>query len=175
MKLTRPVDERDHVRADGGARVTLLVYGDYQCPYTRALDLELARIGKARPGLVRYVYRHFPLRQLHPLAQKAAEAAEAAHAQGKFWRMHDRLFRGGHDPDRARIVEVARAIGLDVERLERELDEGVHAPRVEDDLRSGLESGVEGTPGVFLEGERWRGPRDHASLMAAFTALAGRR
>ena len=169
--LVHPVGERDHARGPEDAP-TMVVYGDYECPYTRALNLEVGRIRRRRPDALRFVYRHFPLRQIHPRAREAAEAAEAAAAQGGFWEMHDRLFHGHEPLTRERILRDAAGLGLDADRIRRELDAETHVRRVDEDLWSGLESGVEGTPGVFVHGRRYRGPHDPESLLAALSAVA---
>jgi Na+:H+ antiporter, NhaA family len=151
--LSPPVDvARDHVRGRTDAPVTLVEYGDFQCPYCgeaypAVLDL-LERFG----GKLRFVFRHLPLPDLHPHAPAAAEAAEAAAAQGHFWEMHDRLFTHQLQLSDAELRAHAEAIGLDVERFDRELREGVHARRVEEDSRSGARSGVPSTPRFFVNG-----------------------
>ena len=143
--------ERDHVRGAVDGRVTLVEYGDFQCPYcgdaypvVRALLKDYDRL--------RFVFRHMPLPDLHPRAPAAAEAAEAAGAQGRFWDMHDRLFENQHALSDKQLREHAAALGLDVERFDRELREGVHTERVEEDFRSGADSGIPSTPRFFVNG-----------------------
>jgi Na+:H+ antiporter, NhaA family len=151
--LTPPVDvARDHVRGRTDAPVTLVEYGDFQCPYCGeaypvVLDL-LERFGDR----LRFVFRHFPVPDLHPHAAAAAEAAEAAGAEGRFWDMHDRLFTHQLQLSDAELRGHAEAIGLDVERYDKALQEGVHTGRVEQDLRSGAQSGVPSTPRFFING-----------------------
>jgi NhaA family Na+:H+ antiporter len=153
ITLNPPVDpERDHVRGAPGAIVTLVEYGDFQCPYCGeaypVVNELLARFGDR----LRFVFRHMPLADLHPRAPAAAEAAEAAGAQGRFWEMHDRLFNHQLELSDADLREHAAAIGLDVERFDRELQEGVHAARVAEDYRSGVRSGTPSTPRFFING-----------------------
>src|SRR5829696_7450400 len=141
--LSPPVDRtRDHVRGTSDAPVTLVEYGDFQCPYcgdTYPVVQELlARFG----GQIRFVFRHMPMADLHPRAPAAAQAAEAAGAQGRFWEMHDRLFEHQHALNDEQLREHAAALGLDMERFDRELRDGVHRERVEEDLRSGAQSGI---------------------------------
>jgi NhaA family Na+:H+ antiporter len=112
-----------------------------------------------------YVFRHFPIRTSHPHAQLAAEAAEAAGAQGKFWEMHDTLFENQNDLSEGKLSEYAAEIGLDVERFKRELEEHEHAGKVREDFRSGVRSGVNGTPTFYIDGRRYDGPWDVQSLM----------
>ena len=163
---------RDHVRGavDGG--VTLIEYGDFQCPFC----------GDAYPvvksllesfGWLRFVYRHMPLPDLHPRAPAAAEAAEAAGAQGHFWDMHDRLFENQHALDDEQLREHAAALGLDVERFDRELREGVHTQRVEEDLRSGAQSGIPSTPGFFVNGAIHLGSANEPELRRVIEAEFG--
>jgi Na+:H+ antiporter, NhaA family len=143
---------RDHLRGDPGARVTLVEYGDFQCPYCReaypVVHELLARFGSD----LRFVFRHMPLTDLHPAAQRAAEASEAAAAQGRFWEMHDRLFQGSPALGDGELDEHARALGLDVDAFRRELDDGSHRARVLEDLDSGLRSGVPSTPRFYVDG-----------------------
>jgi protein-disulfide isomerase len=126
-----------------------------------------------RPGALRFAFRHFPLSRLHPLARRAAEASEAAAAQGAFWPMHDRLFAHGPALVEPQLMAIAAELGLDVERLAMELSNGVHAPRVQRDISSGARSGVNGTPTFFINGKRYDGPYDLDLLRAAIDAAAG--
>ncbi|HPV07204.1 MAG TPA: Na+/H+ antiporter NhaA, partial [Aggregatilineales bacterium] len=175
--LIPPVDlARDHIRGPEDAPVILVEYGDFQCPHCGAVKGILSELEERLGEHYRYVFRHFPLTDRHPHAQLAAEAAEAAGAQGKFWEMHDRLFQAGPlKLSRANLVQYAREIGLDVERFERELDEGVYTERVREDFESGLKSGVTGTPSFFINGKRYRGPWDVDSLQAAIENPLGAR
>ncbi|MGE3289090.1 MAG: Na+/H+ antiporter NhaA [Pseudonocardia sp.] len=166
--LDPPVDpERDHIRGPVDAPLTLVEFSDFECPFcgraTGVVEELRARFG---PRL-RYVFRHLPLVDPHPHAELAAEAAEAAAAQGRFWEMHDLLF---HHQDRLRAADLlahAEAVGLDVERFARDLGSGLHAARVREDAASAEASGVEGTPTFFINGVRHTGPTDTASLAAA--------
>jgi protein-disulfide isomerase len=142
---------RDHVRGAVDGRVTLVEYGDFQCPYCGDAYPVVRALLKDYDWL-RFVFRHMPLSDLHPRARAAAEAAEAAGAQGRFWDMHDRLFENQHALSDEQLREHAAALGLDVERFDRELREGVHTERVEEDLRSGAQSGIPSTPRFFVNG-----------------------
>lgn len=142
---------RDHVRGAVDGRVTLVEYGDFQCPYCGDAYPVVRALLKDYEWL-RFVFRHMPLSDLHPRARAAAEAAEAAGAQGHFWDMHDRLFENQHALSDEQLREHAAALGLDVERFDRELREGVHTERVEEDLRSGAQSGIPSTPRFFVNG-----------------------
>jgi Na+:H+ antiporter, NhaA family len=151
--LSPPVDpRRDHVRGAADARVTLVEYGDFQCPYCGeaypVVNELLARFGDR----LRFVFRHMPLTDLHPQARAAAESAEAAAEQGCFWEMHDRLFEHQLELSDAELRDHAAAIGLDVERFDRELQERLHSAHVEADYRSGVRSGTPSTPRFFVNG-----------------------
>src|SRR3712207_3006238 len=139
------------MRGPEGARVTIVEYGDFQCPYCAEAYPAVAELLRRLGDEVRFVFRHMPLTDLHPAAQRAAEAAEAAGAQGMFWEMHDRLFEE-RGVGRRDLAGHAKALRLDVERFERELDEGTHRARVEEDLQSGLASGVPSTPRFYVDG-----------------------
>lgn len=156
-QLTPPVGADDHAAGPDDAPVTLVEYGDFECPYCgMAYPIVKALQKKLGPRL-RLVYRNFPLRESHPHAQHAAEAAEAAGAQGKFWQMHDALFEHQHALDDRSLLGYADELGLDTDRMARELEEGIHAKRVRGDFRNGVRSGVNGTPTFFVNGERYDG------------------
>ena len=156
--LQPPFDPgRDHARGGGPAPVTLLVYGDYECPYTRMAYRAVQQVeGRLGDGL-RFAFRHFPLVQIHPHAEPAAEAAEAAAAQGRFWAMHDLLFHRQKALEPADLRAYAGEVGLDLARYDAELAARAHADRVLADLRSGLQNGVRGTPTLFVDGALYEG------------------
>lgn len=163
-QLYPSVNDRDHRRGPADAPVVFLEYGDYECPHclqAHGIVLELQeRLGDR----FSYVYRHFPISASHVHAQNAAEAAEAAAVQGKFWEMHDKLFANQDALDDEALVRYAGEIGLDVERFQRELHEHAYADRVREDFQSGIRSGANGTPTFFINGERYDGPWDVESL-----------
>jgi protein-disulfide isomerase len=145
----------------------MVEYGDYQCPHCAAAQPVVEALVQAFGERMCLVYRHFPLATVHPYAEQAAEAAEAAGAQGTFWPMHQALFENQQALDQASLLEYADELGLDVARFGRELLERVHLPRVRADFMGGVRSGVNGTPTFFINGERYEGPYDLASLGAA--------
>jgi NhaA family Na+:H+ antiporter len=163
-QLTPPVSETDHVRGNLDATILFVEYGDYECPHCLQAHSIMKELEERLQDRITYVFRHFPIRSSHPTAQKAAEAAEAAAAQGKFWEMHDLLFENQGDLSLARLEECAVTLGLDVERFSRELEEGIYADKVEQDFRSGARSGVNGTPTFYINQERYDGPWDVESL-----------
>ena len=152
--------KRDHVRGTGP--VELVEYGDFHCPYCRDALPSLRRVLERLDGRVRLVFRHFPVTAKHPGAQRAAEVAEAATEQDRFWDMHDALFAAPKDAD---PLDVARDLGLDMARLEAALPAA--AERVAEDRASGEASGVTGTPAFFIDGERHRGFYDVEGLVDA--------
>ena len=171
--LTLPVGKRDHIRGPADAAVTLVEYGDYECPHCgRAYPIIKAIQQRMGPRL-RFAYRNFPLRESHPHAEQAAEAAEAAAAQGTFWEMHDRLFERQFALDGEYLIEYAGDLGLDVARFRNELSGGAYAPRVREDFRSGVTSGVNGTPTFFINGVRHDGSWEFEALLAALHEAIG--
>lgn len=153
--LRPAVSAADHSRGAREAPVTLVVYGDYECPYSRQTQRTVDDIFAERPGQVRYVFRHFPLAKIHPRAEDAAMAAEAAAAQGQFWAMHDLLYERQHDLQVPDLVRYAAELGLDDQRVADELRSQTHKRAIRDHLRGGVGSGVEATPTIFINGRRW--------------------
>jgi protein-disulfide isomerase len=157
-------EARDHVRGSRGP--TLLIFGDYECPYTRIAYRSIQFL-EADAVPFRFVFRHFPLVEIHPHALAAAEASEAAAAQARFWPMHDLLFRRQKALESADLERYATEIGLDVERFRRELEAHVHLDRVEADRSSALASGAAGTPTIFVDGLPYHGSLERAELRRA--------
>jgi formate-nitrite transporter family protein len=156
-RLTPPVGAHDHVAGSEDAPVTLVEYGDYECPYCGLAYPIVKAAQRELGGRLRFVFRHFPLAEVHPHARHAAQAAEAAAAQGKFWEMHDMIFEHQGALEDTDLVRYAELLELDAERIARELEAGTYAKRVRDDFRSGARSGVNGTPTFFINGERYDG------------------
>lgn len=165
-RLTLPVSARDHTRGPATAPVTLVEYGDYECPHCGRAHPVVERILRQLGDRLRFVFRHFPLMQMHPHAQQAAEAAEAAGAQGQFWEMHDTLFVHQHALDDTRLIQYATSLGLETTRFRRALREHMYEARVREDFASGVRSGVNGTPTFFIDSVRYDGPQDVDSLLA---------
>lgn len=173
-ELTPPLSAEDHVDGPDGAELELVMYGDFQCPYCTAAYPIVKRVRDQLGGRLLFAFRHFPLRDVHPDAQRAAEASEAAAAQGAFWEMHDAMYESRGALSRGDLIAYAAELGLDAERFAAELDSSAHAPRVQRDVDSGLASGVIGTPGFFVAGRMHSGSFDAASLIAALEASASR-
>jgi protein-disulfide isomerase len=152
IDLADDVVPTDHSRGPEHAPVTIVEYGDFECPNCKqakpAVEIVLGRY----PEQVRFVYRHFPLTDVHPHALAAAEAAECAGAQGRFWEMHETLFEHQAHLDRKHLLRYADALGLDMARVASELDDEIYRQRVLEHLAGGERSGVRGTPGFFVNG-----------------------
>ena len=170
--LSPPVDpKRDHVRGPDDAPVTLVEYGDFQCPYCGEAYPVVNELRARFGDQLRFVFRHMPLSDLHPRAPFAAEAAEAAAGQGCFWEMHDRLFEHQHELEDSDLRAHAEAVGVaDGARFDAELRDRAHAARVEEDYRSGAESGVPSTPRFFVNGLIHLGSASYGELGEAIDA-----
>jgi protein-disulfide isomerase len=167
-ELTLPVDlTRDHSQGHAGATVTLVEYGDYECPYCGRAHPIVQAVQTAMGERLRFVFRNFPLTTIHPHAQRAAESAEAAATQGKFWEMHHALFAHQKNLSDRHLRLIAEEIGIDPDWLIQELDNGTFAERVREDFRSGVRSGVNGTPTFFINGFRYDGEWDKETLLQA--------
>ncbi len=152
--LTSRVGKQDHVQGPSTALVTLVEYGDYQCPFCGNIQPVIKKLQKHYGNQLRFVFRNFPQVRVHAYAQRAAEAAEAAGAQGKFWEMHDYLYEHPETLDVENLARAANALGLDKVKFDREIAERVYADRVQRDIQSGNASGVGGTPAIFINGAR---------------------
>src|SRR5574341_917265 len=175
-RLILPVGARDHAAGPETAPLTLVEYGDFQCPHCRKAHPIVKAVQRQLGPQLRFVYRHFPLTRIHPEAEHAAQAAEAAGAQGAFWQMHDRLFERQFALDDDSLTEYARELGLDAERIRGALDAGTYRDRVREDFMSGVKSGVNGTPTFFINRTRYDGRWDLEPLVATLEEhLAGTR
>jgi protein-disulfide isomerase len=173
--LTHPVSAHDHTQGPADAPVTLVEYGDYQCPYCGAAYPVVKRLQKALGKKLRFVFRNFPLTQAHPYALMAAEAAEAAALQGKFWEMHDLLFEQQAFLDPDVIPSWAQDIGLNLDKFRNDINQGIVEERIKKDRQSGIRSGVNGTPTFFINGTRYDGSPDYDSLLATFESELAQR
>ena len=169
-ELRFPISDHDHVIGPADAPVTLVEYGDYQCPHCQAAWPEVELVLRHFGSDLRYAYRHFPISTLHPLAKPAAETAEFAGAHGLFWEMHSAIYAKGHQLSGPTLAALTSRLGLDVADLEDALEQGTYAARVESDFTGGIRSGVNGTPCFFVNGERHDGAYDAMSLSAAIEA-----
>ena len=168
-------EERDHVRGSAEASVTLVEYGDYESASCRAAAKAVGTVRERHGASLRFVFRHFPVGDAHPLALHAAQAAEAAGAQGQFWEMHDAMYEGDLRLEPRMLLDLADRLGLDVERFESELADESHLSHVLDDFGSGVRSGVNGIPTFFVDGDRFEWDHQPASLDRALVSAGVRR
>ncbi len=165
--LALDISEQDHVQGSPSAAVTLIEYGDFECPYSRDAVRTVKALQREFGDQLRFVFRHFPLTAKHPHALQAAEAAEAAAAQGKFWDMYERLFANQRQLDERHLITYAKQLGLDQTVFRLALVEHHDIKRVRADVASGKGSGVKGTPTFFINGRRYEGEEDVPGLRAA--------
>ncbi|HZV01940.1 MAG TPA: thioredoxin domain-containing protein [Planctomycetota bacterium] len=163
--LVPPIGERDHIRGSRRALVSLLEYGDFECPFCGRAHVVLREIERLLGDELSFCFRHFPLSMAHPNAELAAEATECAGAQGAFWPMHDRLFENQDALEPPDLAGHAAALGLDLDRFTRELRERRYQERVREDFLSGVRSGVNGTPTFFIDGRRYDGSWESGPLL----------
>jgi protein-disulfide isomerase len=173
--LTTPIDRRDHVSGPLEAPLQLVEYGDYECPFCGTAHPVVQELERLLSDRLCFAYRHFPILGAHPHALRAAEAAEAAAAQGQFWAMHNRLFEHQDLLGDEMLVTHAVRLGLDAARFVEDLRSQRFVPRVQEDLSSGARSGVNGTPTFFVNGQRYDGPPEVQSLIDALQVTASMR
>ena len=173
-ELKVPVSAADHARGGVDARVVLVEYGDYECPYCRVAHGEVLQLGRHFGNDLTYVFRHFPLTEIHPLAEPAAEAAEFAGAQGRFWDMHDAIYAHQDQLSLPFLMGAARALDLPERDFELALAAKTYAPKIEQHFLGGVRSGVNGTPAFFINGRRHDGPFDHRHLADAIESVRSR-
>ena len=166
-KLSVAVTAQDHALGDAQAKVTLLEYGDYQCPHCAMAHRIVKELERHYGAKLRFVYRNFPLSEIHQLAEPAAEAAEFAGAKGKFWEMHDAIFEHQRRLDLPMLVETAEKLGLDGQEASAAIEDQAFGARIERDLEGGERSGVHGTPTFFINGTQYEGEWAYESLVEA--------
>jgi protein-disulfide isomerase len=168
-QLAAPVTADDHMLGPDNGTATLVEYGDYECPYCGVAESAVQDLRRALPDTLRYVFRHFPLIESHPHALSAATTAEAAGLQGKFWQMHDLLFKHQRALDGGSLLVYAAQIGLDIDRFGRDIESDVVLDRIRRDMEGGIRSDVEGTPSFFINGVKYEASWDYESLLTAIT------
>jgi protein-disulfide isomerase len=166
-RLSNAVNAEDHMQGGPAAECSLVEYGDYECPHCGAAYPIVKRLQKHFGKRLSFVFRNFPLTQIHPWAEPAAEVAEFAGASGKFWEMHDLLFESQVRLGNALFLELADTLDLSPSELQGAVAEHTFLPRVRADFTSGVRSGVNGTPTFFINGQRHNGPYEFASLSNA--------
>jgi protein-disulfide isomerase len=170
--LATPVSARDRIQGPVDAPLTLVEYGDYECPYCGRAYPIVKSIQRRLGDQLRFVYRHFPLTQIHPHAEHGAEMAEAAGEYGKFWRMHDLLFGNQDALEDEDLLTYAAQVGIEPQWAASALVAHTFAPRVREQFMSGVRSGVNGTPTFFINGVRHDGPWDEPHLLEALQLAA---
>ena len=164
-RLTPALEEGvDHARGEWGSPLELVMFGDFQCPFCLGAQSVLRRVRERLGDELLFAFRHLPIPERHPLAPLAAEASEAASAQGRFWEYHDALFAAQPKLSEETILAVGRDLGLDAERMAAEIEAGAWRERIARDVRSAEESGATGTPTFFVNGVRHYGAYDASSL-----------
>ena len=152
LDLAEPVSAADHVLGPNDALVTIVEYGDFECPNCKQAAPAVRMLLKRFGDVARFVYRHYPLEEVHPHALQAAEAAECAGTQGRFWEMHEQLFEHQTHLDLADLRAYAEEMGLDIHHYTAQMDDHVYLQRIGQHIDSGRRSGVRGTPGFFVNG-----------------------
>jgi len=172
-KLKIPVGPADHALGDEHAPVTLVEYGDYQCPHCGHAHPVVKELRKHFGKQLRFVYRHFPLTQIHPMAEPAAEASEFAAAHERFWQMHDRIFENQENLGLPLLGDLAQDLELSSEDLVGALESHEFLPKIKEDFMGGVRSGVNGTPTFFINGYRYEDLFEFADLVDAIDAELG--
>jgi protein-disulfide isomerase len=167
MSLRVPVGEQDHIQGNADAKCTLVEYGDYECPHCGHAHPIVKRVQKHFGKKLRFVFRNFPLAEIHPHAESAAETAEYAGAQGKFWQMHDALFENQEQLSGALYLKLAQQFGLPPQDLRAAVEKREFLARVKSDFTGGVRSGVNGTPTFFVNGKRHDGAFEYEDLVGA--------
>jgi protein-disulfide isomerase len=167
IRLVDGVTDTDHIRGEPHAEITLVEYGDYECPFCRLAEPLVEGLETTLGAHIRVVFRHFPLTRFHPHAERAAEAAEAASEQGQFWQMHRQLFASQASLDDGSLRGYAATLGLDLPWFEKNLEDHVFRAQIHRSLEGGLRSGVRGTPTVFIDGIRYEPPLDLQLMLYA--------
>ena len=170
-RLKPPVNEKDHIKGTPDAPIELVEFGDYQCPHCAAAYPILKAIERAYGKDLKFVFRHFPLSEIHQYAQAAAIAAEAAGQQGKFWQMHDIIFERQPELSVGSLLDFAEELGLNMMKLKKDMTDKTIVGKIEADFESGVRSGVNGTPSFFINGHKYNGVYDFDSLAAAIETL----
>ncbi|HUD68258.1 MAG TPA: DsbA family protein [Candidatus Sulfotelmatobacter sp.] len=173
-KLKVPVGPDDHVQGPADAPVTLVEYGDYECPHCGHAYPIIKALQRRFGKQLRFAFRNFPLREIHPYAEAAAETAEFAATQGKFWEMHDLIFENQNSLSEQMLGELALRLTLDTQVLTEALGSGAFAEPVRRDFSGGVRSGVNGTPTFFINGHRHDGDFELETLRQAINKAAGK-
>lgn len=169
--LKVPVTEEDHIQGSDEAMVTLVEYGDYQCPHCGMAHSIVKQLQKHFGKRLRFVFRNFPLTEIHPLAEPAAETAEFANEFDQFWEMHDLIFENQPSLSPPFLLELAESLGLSRDDLASAIENRTYAPKIKKDFMGGVRSGVNGTPTFFINGQRFNGPPIYEELLSAIESI----
>jgi protein-disulfide isomerase len=172
-RLRTPVTEHDHVRGPVDAPVTIVEYGDFQCPFCGTAHRDLQEVLRQRPDRVRLVYRHFPIANIHPYAERAAEAAEAAGRRGRFWEMHDWLYEHQDQLDPVHLTLGIEQLDLPVDEVDAEIGRHAGGDRIRQDFVGAIRSGVDASPTLFVNGDRHDGDVDLGTLLTVVDDATG--
>jgi protein-disulfide isomerase len=174
MSLKVPVSGEDHIQGDLKSPVVMVEYGDYECPHCGHAYPIVKKIQKHFGNRLAFVFRNFPLNEIHPNAEAAAETAEFAGAGGKFWEMHDAIYENQQELGPEMLLGLAKKLKLDAQGLQGALEEGSFTQRVKSDFLGGVRSGVNGTPTFFINGQRYNGVYDFEGISAGIEDAAGK-
>jgi protein-disulfide isomerase len=169
--LKVPVSRADHIQGSENAPITLVEYGDYECPFCGAAYYVIKQLQKHFGKQLRFVFRNFPLTQIHPYAEIAAEAAEFAGLNNQFWEMHDLIYENQSSLNGPFLLELGTALGLDARELAKAIETRAFEDKIKNDFLGGVKSGVNGTPTFFINGERYNGSYEYPELEAALESL----
>ena len=169
--LKNPVSNDDHIEGAQNAAVTLVEYGDYQCPYCGQAYPIIKRLQKHYGSKLRFVFRNFPLTEIHPLAEPAAQTAEYAAAEGQFWEMHDLIFENQSNLSIELLLQLADFLNLSSAELKEALKNHTFDAKIQKDFMSGIKSGVNGTPTLYINGVRYSGPVEFQDLVSAIDEI----
>ncbi len=169
--LKNPVSNDDHVQGGKNASITLVEYGDYECPYCGQAYPIIKQIQKHYGSKLRFVFRNFPLTEIHPLARLAAQTAEFAGSEGKFWEMHDLIYENQSNLNVELLVSLTESLDLSPEKLKKSLEDQTFDPKIQSDFIGGVKSGVNGTPTFYINGARYTGPVEFQDLVSAIDEM----
>jgi protein-disulfide isomerase len=169
--LKDPVSNDDHIQGKKNASITLVEYGDYECPYCMHAYPVVKQIQEHFGTKLRFVFRNFPLTEIHPFAESAAQTAEYAGSEGLFWEMHDLIYENQNDLSLELLLELTKRLNLSQEKLKVVLEKHSFAPKIQKDFIGGVKSGVNGTPTFFINDYRYPGPVEFEDLVLAINEL----
>lgn len=169
--LKDPVSDHDHIQGKKNAHITLVEYGDYECPYCGQAYPIIKQVQEYFGPELRFVFRNFPLTEVHPLAKPAALIAEYAGSEGLFWKMHDLIYENQANLSLELLFELGESLGLSLAKLTAALENDIFEKKIQNDFIGGVRSGVNGTPTLFINGNRYQGLTEFEDLVSAINEL----